>query len=288
MDALAGLAGKAAGTPLTADAAAKSSANKLMSYFTGKASWFGLFLLAGGFPFPPMSYLGLGGLNLWAAGSMTYFAMKAGLQAVLTVANMFIEAYYPNLWWLGYLLVLNPWYVFDIVQMFSPAFAAEGFKVPFLHTPIGRGGTGQMSVAIWAAAIALLCSGAYSFLNFLPPQLKATYKPILNTVFLGMGAVTALAGGSIGSMVVLPQIMTSIKANISEVSTPAAPAQKGGGMPSLATVANKIMENKIKPIQTGGGEDMGAEIFMGALAVAALGGISLALIRSKAVSTGSV
>lgn len=288
MQAIADLAGKAAGTPLTADAAAKSSANNIMSYFTGKASWFGLFLLAGGFPFPPMSYLGLGGLNLWAAGSMTYFAMKAGLQAVLSVANMFIEAYYPNLWWLGYLLVLNPWYVFDIVQMFSPAFAAEGFKVPFLHTPIGRGGTGQMSVAIWAAAIALLCSGAYSFLNFLPPQLKTSYKPILNTVFLGMGAVTALAGGSIGSMVVLPQIMSSMKANISQVAPAAPPAQTGGGMPSLAAVANKIMENKIKPIQTGGGESPGAELFIGALAVAALGGISLALIRSKAVSTGSV
>ena len=278
-------AGAATGTPLTADAAAKSSANNLMSYFTGKASWFGLFLLAGGFPFPPMSYLGLGGLNLWAAGSMTYFAMKAGLQAVLTVGNMFIEAYYPNLWWLGYLLVLNPWYVFDIVQMFSPAFAAEGFKVPFLHTPIGRGGTGQMSVAIWAAAIALLCSGAYSFLNFLPPQLKNSYKPILNTVFLAMGAVTALAGGSIGGMVVLPQIMSSIKSNISEVSAP--PVQKGGGMPSLADVANNIIDDKIKP-QTGGGKDAAAELFIGTLAVAALGGISLALIRSKAVSTGSV
>jgi hypothetical protein len=148
-----------------------------------------------------------------------------------------------------------------------------------------------MSVAIWAAAIALLCSGAYSFLNFLPPQLKAAYKPILNTVFLGMGAVTALAGGSIGGMVVLPQIMSSIKSNISEASTQAAaatppPAQQGGGMPSLADVANNIIDDKIKP-QTGGGKDA-AELFIGTLAVAALGGISLALIRSKAVSTDSV
>jgi hypothetical protein len=289
MASLLKAAGSVTGAPLTADAAAAASQKTIMSYFNGKVSWFGLFLLAGGFPFPPMSYLGLGGLNLWASGSMTYFAVKAGLQAVLTVANMFIEIYYPKLWWFGYLLVLNPWYVFDIVQMFSPAFAAEGFKVPFLHTPIGHGGTGQMTPAIWAAAIALLCSGAYSFLNFLPPQLKAAYKPILNTVFLAFGAVTALAGGSIGGMVVLPQIMSSIKGSISQATAAAAappPAQKGGGMPSLADVANNILDDKIK-VQGGGGKD-GAELFLGGLAVAALGGISLALIRSKAVSSGSV
>jgi len=250
--------------------------------------WFGLFILAGGVPFPPLSYLGFGGLNLWAVGSMTYFGMKAGLQAMLVLANTYVTAYYPKLWWIGYLMVLNPWYVFDLIQMFSPAFAAEGFKVPLLHTPIGNGGTGTVTAALLAAAIALLCSGAYSLINLLPPELQVTYKPIMNSIFLAIGGVTALGGGSIGSMLVIPKIMSAIKGNISEAGAavaalpPASAPQTGGGVPSLGDVANRI----IKQRGGGGDSDIGANIFLGTLAVAALGGISLALIRMKAVSTG--
>jgi len=255
--------------------------------------WFGLFILAGGVPFPPLSYLGFGGLNLWAVGSMTYFAMKAGLQAMCVLANTYVTAYYPNLWWVGYLMVLNPWYVFDLVQMFSPAFAAEGFKVPLLHTPIGHGGTGTVTAALLAAAIALLCSGAYSLISLLPSELQVTYKPIMNSVFLAIGGITALGGGSIGSMLVIPKIMSAIKGNISDAGAavaalppPSGPQAGGGGIPSLGDVANNIINGAEQSGGGGDGPDIGANIFLGTLVVAALGGISLALIRTKAVSTG--
>jgi hypothetical protein len=224
VSALGGLAAATTGTPTTAAGVQASTASGLSKYLNFELPWFGLFLLAGGFPFPPFSYLGLGGLNLWATGSMSYFAVKAALQGLLTIANMFIKIYYPSMWWFGYLLVLNPWYVFDIVQMFSPAFAVEGFKTPFLHSPIGNGSTGKMTPALLAMSFALMCTGAYSLLNFLPNEIQVAYKPIFNTIMLTVGGITALAGGSIGGMVVLPQLITAIKGNLNEASTSIAKA----------------------------------------------------------------
>jgi len=318
-------------------------------YFNFNLPWFGLFILAGGFPLPPFSYLGFAGLNLYAVGSMAYFSVKAGLQALLTLANTYILAYYPKLWWLGYLLVLNPWYVFDLVQMFSPAFAKDGFKVPLYHTPLGNGGTGKMTPALIALIVGAMSVGSYSLLNMLPPEMQASYKPLLNTFFLTVGTLATLTGGGLTSMLVLPQAYTAIKASLGEARTafaatpvpvatpiasaptavaapiaPVAPpltppptatpaaasapeaasaaasapeaasaaasapsdpsgAQKGGGHPSLSEVAQKIEAGNIN-VQAGGG-DSSASIFLGTLGVAALGGISLALIRSKAVSS---
>jgi hypothetical protein len=265
----------------------------LSEYFTFDLQWFGLFILAGGFPLPPFSFLGFGGLNLYAVGSMTYFGVKAGLQTLLTLANTYLLAYYPKLWWVGYLLVLNPWYVFDLVQMFSPAFAKEGFKVPFMNIPIGA--KGKMTPALAALAVGAMSVGSYSLINMLPVELQASYKPLLNSVFLTVGTLVTITGGGLSSMLVLPQAYNAIKASLAEAGVkaaatpaPVAPvatgAQTGGGAPSLSEVAQKIEAGNIK-LQAGGGSDPSAAIFLGTLGVAALGGISLALIRSKAVSS---
>ena len=283
--------GTLTGSPIPTVAGVEASGLNTLTSFIQKGvsiGWFGLFVLAGGIPFPPFSYLGYGGLNLWAAGSMSYGLTKGALQAMLLVANKFLTIYYPHLWFVGYLLVLNPWYVFDLVQMFSPAFPAEGFKLPLLHTPIGKpGGAGTVSAALLAAAIGLLFTGTYNLINLFPPELVATYKPILNMVFLVVGGVTAIAGGGIGSVVVIPQIISALKTNAGEVSTglaslPTAP-QTGGGVPSLGEVAKGILSKNFN--QSGGGSDPASTIFLGMLAVAALGGISLAVIRSKALPT---
>ena len=294
---MAAAAASLLGVPTTSSVTAAGQSS-ITQYANFDLQWFGLFVLAGGFPLPPLSYLGLAGLNLYAAGSMTYFGVKAGLQALLGLANTYIHAYYPKLWWLGYLMVLNPWYVFDLVQMFSPAFAKDGFKVPFMHTPIGHGAKGKMTPALLALAIGAMSVGSYSLINMLPVELQASYKPILNSVFLTVGTLATVTGGGLTSMLVLPQAYSAIKTSLGQAgtaiaATPApAPAatpavQKGGGIPSLSEIAQKI-ENGNITVQTGGGNDPSATVFLGTLAVAALGGISLALIRSKAVSPGSI
>lgn len=278
----------------TLGSVASSGQSALMQYFNFDLGWFGLFILAGGFPLPPFSYLGFAGLNLYAVGSMSYFGVKAGLQALLGLANTYINAYYPKLWWLGYLMVLNPWYVFDLVQMFSPAFATEGFKLPLFHTPLGN--KGAMSGALMSLAVGAMSVGSYSLINMLPVELQASYKPILNTVFLTVGTLATVTGGGMTSMLVLPQAFGAIKSSLAEAgaavaATPAPPpapgVQRGGGIPSLSEVAENIDAGKIN-VQSGGGSDPSATIFLGTLAVAALGGISLALIRSKAVSQSSI
>jgi hypothetical protein len=261
----------------------------LTQYFNFDLQWFGLFILAGGFPLPPFSYLGFAGLNLYAVGSMTYFGVKAGLQTILTLANTYLLAYYPKLWWVGYLLVLNPWYVFDLIQMFSPAFPKEGFKVPFFHTPLGA--AGKMTPALSALAVGAMSVGSYSLVNMLPVELQASYKPLLNSIFLTVGTLATVTGGGLTSMLVLPQAYSAIKSSLGEAgaaaaATPVPPAvQKGGGAPSLSDVARKIEDGKITLQDGGGSSDPSAAVFLGTLGVAALGGISLALIRSKAVSS---
>jgi len=44
---------------------------------------------------------------------------------------------YPGQWWLPYLKSFikyaNPWFTFDIVQTYSPRFAREGYKLPFIN-----------------------------------------------------------------------------------------------------------------------------------------------------------
>ena len=287
-----------------------TSSFSLASYFPISVEWFGLFILAGGIPIPPFSYLGFGAMNLWATNAMTWFFVKAGLQAMLVLGNTFITAYYPNLWWLGYLLVLSPWYVFDLIQMFSPAFAYEGYKVPFTtfnpakpmssspRIPDGNGGMtfsyGKITPPLLAAILGMLGTGTYGFLNMLPPSVMATYKPIINIIFTVIGGVSALAGGGIASMVALPGIISSLrssttefKAGLASSALPSAPMRGGGdtNLPSIEEVANKIL----KKSQSGGSfEDISSGVFMAALSFVTIGGISLALIRSSAESAKAI
>jgi hypothetical protein len=283
--------------PGAAVAAAAPAPTGLAKYIPFTVEWFGLFILAGGIPFPPFSYLGYGGLNLWAAGSLTYFAMKAATQAFLVFINTFVGVYYPDLWWVGYLLVLNPWYVFDILQIFSPAFPQEGFKVPFTHfnpakplgTPININGkktfaAGKVTAPLLAAAFVFLGTGTYGLLHMLPPSITAGYKPIVNSVFAVLAGITAIAGGGAGLMM-LPTLMKTLQSNSAEYTQSVAAPQSGGGseLPSLEQVANNILDHKTT--QTGGGsEDESSNIFLGILTIITLAGISLALVRSKTES----
>ena len=274
--------------------------------------WLTLFILAGGIPFPPFSYLGMGGVNLLAVGSTTWFAIKAGFQFFLTLVNIFITAYFPKLWLLGWLLMLNPWYIFDLLQMFSPAFAYEGYKIPFtlfdpnkpLHPKAydnGEGGLtyakGSVGPVVILVAAGLTCVGSYSLVNMLPPAIQNSWKPLMNTAFAIIGGVTAVAGGGIGGMMALPTLMGSLKSGASQVAAIApavaapptaasAPAvQQGGGeLPSLASVANNILNGTQNLNQAGGGEDLSTNLFLGSLTLVTLGGLGLALIRSKADS----
>jgi len=222
---------------------------------------------------------------------------------MLVLANTFITVFYPNLWWVGYLLILNPWYVFDIIQMFSPAFAYEGYKVPFTTfnpaKPLSAAtkdasgnytrAIGHVSPALFAAALALVGSGTYGLVNMLPSVITATYKPILNMVMTVLGGITALAGTG-ASIMMLPNLISNFNKSQEELKAATATLQTGGGdLPSLADVAQKIMKKENH--QTGGAidvEDASSMLFVGSLALVTFAGISLALVRSKGLSAESI
>ena len=190
--------------------------------------------------------------------------------------------------------------------MFSPAFSYEGYKLPFTKfnpaKPISTAekdasgnytrGTGKVNAALFAAALALVGAGTYGLVNMLPSVLTTAYKPILNTIMTVFGGITALAGGGAG-MMMLPSMMSSLSKNQAEytaATATAAPVQKGGGdLPSLADVAEKIVNKE--NLQTGGSmeiEDASSMLFVGSLTFVTLAGISLALVRSKGVSAESI
>ncbi len=302
----------------TVAGAAGEGQNKVKQFFTEGFSIgrIALFFLAGGIPVAPFSFWGYGAVNLMVAGSKGWAAAKAALQMAFVLGNKFLGAYYPKLWWVGWLLVLNPWYVFDLVQLFSPTFESEGFKVPFYGEQIRpEDGVYKLNGIVIGIMIALLSMGGLSLLSYLPPQVVGSAKPALELAFKVIGGVTAVAGGGMGAYILLPQLLSSAKGDVAAVkaaaaaATPAAaPATlpvaavaaaatqkggsgQGGAIPSLREIAAGLLGPapggdpgpfKSTVITGGGGAaDTSSLLFVGTLGLAALGGIALAVTRSK-------
>jgi hypothetical protein len=313
--------------PTVAGAAAEGQ-NKVKEFFTEGFSIgrIALFFLAGGIPVAPFSFWGYGAVNLMVAGSKGWAAAKAALQLAFVLANKFLGVYYPKLWWVGWLLVLNPWYVFDLVQLFSPTFESEGFKVPFYGEQIRpEDGVYKLNGIVIGIMIALLSLGGISLLSYLPPQVVGGAKPALELAFKVIGGITTVAGGGVGAYMLLPQLLSSAKGDVAAVkaaaaaATPAAApatlpvaavaaaapaaaaplAQKGGsGQGSVIPSLREIAAGLLGPapggdpapfkstVITGGGAaaaevDTSSLLFVGTLGLATLGGIALAVTRSK-------
>lgn len=81
--------------------------------------------------------LGSNGANLLVSGSMGWAVAKAGSTQLLKGLYFLLSKMYPGQTWLPYLKAFvnyaNPWFTFDIVQTYSPNFAREGYKLPFLN-----------------------------------------------------------------------------------------------------------------------------------------------------------
>ena len=81
--------------------------------------------------------LGSNGANLLVSGSMGWALAKAGSTQLLKGLYFLLSKMYPGQKWLPYLNAFinyaNPWFTFDIVQTYSPNFAREGYKLPFLN-----------------------------------------------------------------------------------------------------------------------------------------------------------
>jgi len=106
--------------------------------------------------FALFSSFGTNGANLLLSGSMAWAVAKFGFNQACRGAYFLIAKQYPGRWWLPYLKGLlyyaNPWYVFDIVQRYSPSFAEEGYKLPFANMYLNDNISKNQEVKKWNAA----------------------------------------------------------------------------------------------------------------------------------------
>jgi len=154
---------------------------------------------------------------------------------------------------------------------------------------------GLAGLMFYAAALAFFLPAFYTFCDNLPPEMQAKLKPFLDLFFTIGGGITALAGGGVGTFVLLPKLIESMQGNVTQLMTggadseQGAPMQSGGNttgeVPSIQQVAESLM-NKGSSCQQGGAQPIDTEsaTFMGILAFTVLGGMSLALVRAKGVS----
>lgn len=335
---LGGLASKASALPgvgglvpkvPTAAGAAEEGKNKVKQFLLEGFSipWVALLVLAGFPPVPPISFWGYGAVNLMVAGSKGWAMAKAALQLAFVAASKFVSAYYPKLIWVNWILWLNPWFVFDLVQLFSPAFEVEGFKVPFAGTQIRpEDGVYKLNGITIGIMLALFSLGGFSLLSYLPPAVVGAAEPALKLVFKLIGGIAAVGGGGLG-MMLLPELLKSSQEDVAAVKAAAAVAapvqaaaapgaaalpgplkQQGGAaagsIPPLHEVAAGLLDPSTvirghaelgapfrSTVITGGGRSQGSQpstadsaVFVGVLGLAALAGLGLAVVRSRADS----
>ena len=242
---------------------------------------------------------GVNGINLLATNSMGWAAAKAGVNFMCQTISAVLALHLPG-WWTPYLKAIlyyaNPWFVFDILQVYNPKFKDEGYKIPFWNkqtdsvlekkgkrTNANVGYTdlsgtttyGLMGAIPIGAMLVLLLPAFYTMSANFPPELSAKMNPILDSITSVGGAVAGIAGGGIGSFVLLPKLISSLQTSASSIMAGGAEEQTGGGIPTINEVAEKMLK------QSGGGTDPESGVFMGILAITVLGGISLAVARRK-------
>ena len=297
------------------------------------------------------------GINLLASNSMGWAAAKAASQLACSLLADLLQVKFGGRWWAppvrAILKYANPWFVFDILQVWNPNFVKEGYKIPFwnkqtnstlegnkLRTerdigwpviskldsksqpltyqndegkpiayavnstgkptfngkllnnpgPVNLDATmlpfvnyGWMGAIAFGACIVLILPALYTMAEAFPPEIQAKMVPVLNTVFTLGGAVTAIAGGGLGTFVLLPKLGSILQTNMTSIlAGGGAEPQTGGGkkdIPSVEDVAQRLL---------GGKADNESTFFMGTLAVIVLGGFSLALVRIKNLSATTV
>jgi len=126
------------------------------TFLTGLAPMLPLIPYVGPAFFALFSSFGTNGANLLLSGSMGWAIAKFGFNQACRGAYFLIALKYPGRWWLQYLKGLlyyaNPWYVFDIVQRYSPSFAEEGYKLPFANMYLNERIAKNQAAKTWNAA----------------------------------------------------------------------------------------------------------------------------------------
>jgi len=216
--------------------------------------WFVILIFAGIIPFVPFSYLGYAGVNLMVTGSIGWGFVKAFVQVAVALIGKVSSQTFPDIWVLPYLFMYSPWYIYDIIQLFNPAFSkvdvktgnvigGNGFKIPFLQKKIGTA-DGKLTLPVGALIIIIICAGLNNFLDYLPDEIVASVKPIIKTILAVIGGGTAVAGGGVGAWTMGPSFLKGLSENMGGLSAapvaPAAPVPAAPAIPAVLSAAPAI------------------------------------------------
>jgi hypothetical protein len=262
----------------------------LQGWFNFPLDWWTHVILTGVVPFliliPYVGQLGLAIPYMWGLNGINILASTSGKDSAWAMAKAafywgckllsdYLDVECGDKWWQpalrSVLLYANPWFVFDIIQVWNPHFSKEGYKIPFfgkhVNSKLAPGATsrpssekdfgwkyvdannkpilgadgvqrvsyGWMGPVSIGAAITLIIPSLYSILGAFPASVTAGYTSVLNSIMLVLGGIAAVGGGGLGAMVVLP----ALKDKIVSYMTPA-PA-----VPRVGTQA--------PPVQAAGG-----------------------------------
>ena len=279
----------------------------------------GLLFLAGGLLIPPFDALGQLGVNLFAVGAPMFGLLKGAFMAMITFAVKYLKLYYPGLWPVTFMLSINPWFIYDLIQTWSPAFPQEGYRIPLTYKSIGGGVSGpeggpkgRITPVVIGMIIAAFAYGGYKLIDYLPKEITGNAGPMIQRIFLITGGVTAATGGGLTALVAVPEMVSALKGTLAS-PTAAAPEPTATG--SVTTTPAPTVTGPTVPVQTGGTKfksvdielpsleevskrllkQLGAEdnneqarsiapLFLSGLGVIVVGGLSLAVLRNRGAS----
>ena len=288
-------------------------------FLTGILPFLSMIPFIGPFFFSAFTLLGSNGMNLLASNSMSWAAAKAASNLMCRMIADVMTVKFPGKPWMPYLRAIlyyaNPWVVFDMSQVFNPNFVNEGYKIPFWDKkvnatlaatnpaptmkdiggvlldakgkpvvgedgkPTGEKAYGWIGAAFWGAVIVLAFPYVSTIISALPPEMQAKALPFTNLITTVIGGFAAVAGGGIGTFVLIPNMISGAQSQITALMSGGGGGdQKGEVVPSLQEVAESLLK---EGGQSGGGEALESGLFAGVLSLIAFGGIVVGLTRLK-------
>lgn len=259
-------------------------------------------LLQGGFSIPKIGLLalaalpptGIAGLNLQATGNLFGMLLKVVSYGVGILYALRLNAVYPSVFSkvIMSLMFIGPWYVFDILEYFDPAFERVGFRPPVPIegypkpvAPVRADGTWLLTPALISLVMTMLpaySAGLTSLINFYAPgTVGGNVQQYIGYAAAGVG-VLGLAGslfaatqGTGAPVTTVAPAPLAAPPPLPAAAPPPLPTMAGGALPPLSTFV-KDMKRSASPqaFQESTG-------FLGVLALVIFGGLALGAVRAK-------
>ena len=239
-------------------------------FLTGILPFLTLIPYVGPMFFSAFSLLGTNGANLLASNSMGWAAAKAASNFMCRMLADVLTVALPGAAWMPVLHAIlyygNPWVVFDMLQVWNPDFVKQGYKIPFwdkqvnpvltgakpaptkkdiggallgsdgkpavdgLGVPTGEKAYGWIGAVFWGACIVLAFPYVSSVISALPPSMQAKALPFTNMITTVVGGFAAVAGGGIGTFVLIPNMISGAQSQFASLMS-------GGGGRNKRVVA---------------------------------------------------